>query len=411
MPQEVKNKKSVRRTRASGGVILARMIIVVLLIVSMLFIAIRLFGGLSFSGIADRVAAFFREIGNDESYPYDVLSSSVKSIKLEDRQLFILSDTAVTVLDSSSDELSVIQHLYASPAIKTGDGKAIVYDRNGTGFRIQSAYETLHEDSADGNILTAAIGKKGNVAIASRTEGATSELTVYNRRYEKIFAWKCAYEHISDVALSDNGKYAAVCVSGAKNGEIYSVLYIFNFDIAEPVAKFDYPSSTLIDVSFTGRKSLCILADNVHSVITDFKTRTDDVTFLSSELNRYSVSENGMNVLALSMFGSTASTRLVAHDKDGEQLFELTLPDYISSVSCTGKYVCVLADGKVITYNNKGEEIGSACVDADCSAIYADDNYVYTSSLDELNRFFTLGDNKNKEAETTLPAQTVETEK
>lgn len=398
-----------KRVKLSKGVLMARMAVVVLLIISMLFIAIRLFGGLSFSGISDRVATFFREIGDDESYPYNVVSASLNSIKLEDRQLFILSDTAVTVLDSSSNELSVIQHLYTSPAIKTGDGKAVVFDRMGAGFRIQSAYETLHEDIAGGNIITAAIGEKGNIAIASRSESATSELTVYNKGYEKIFAWKCAYEHISDIALSDNGRYAAASVVGAKNGEVYSILYVFDFDIAEPVAKFEYNGTTLIDVEFTARKTISVLGDNVHSVIIDFETRTDDAKFLSTELNRYSVAENGLCAIALARFGSTTTNQLTLRDRDGKVLFDITLDEYISSVSCSGKYVCVLTGDNIVAYNKRGETVGSAKADADCSAIYSDDNYVYSYSLDEINRRFVLGDNKDETAVTTLEPETVET--
>ncbi len=152
-----------------------------------------------------------------------------------------------------------------------------------------------------------------------------------------------------------------------------------------------------------------MLGDNVHSVITDFETRTDDAKFLSTELNRYSVAENGLCAIALARFGSTTTNQLTLRDRDGKVLFDITLDEYISSVSCSGKYVCVLTGDNIVAYNKRGETVGSAKADADCSAIYSDDNYVYSYSLDEINRRFVLGDNKDETAATTLEPETVET--
>lgn len=51
-----------------------------------------------------------------------------------------------------------------------------------------------------------------------------------------------------DIALSDDGKYAAVAVAGSSSGKLYSKTYVFAFSKDKPLASLEYPGVSLFDV-------------------------------------------------------------------------------------------------------------------------------------------------------------------
>mgnify|MGYP000455988216 CR=1 FL=1 len=66
----------------------------------------------------------------------------------------------------------------------------------------------------ESDIVTCAIGRSGNFAVATREDNAASFLTVYDKNVNEVFKWRSSNDYIMDIALSDDGKYAAVGGSG-----------------------------------------------------------------------------------------------------------------------------------------------------------------------------------------------------
>ena len=108
------------------------------------------------------------------------------------------------------------------------------------------------------------------------------------------------------------------------------------------------------------------------------------------------ISDNNTAVLVLSKYSSTTQKIVNAYDKSGKELFSNEINGLVKSVSTDGKYVGVLTDNNVQIYNMKGEQVGSASVNADAEEVIVTGRNTYVYSADKIERFSSVGDNKKK---------------
>ena len=129
-------------------------------------------------------------------------------------------------------------------------GRLIVYDRGGRKLRLQNRTKILLEKELESDIVTCAIGRSGNFAVATREDNAASFLTVYDKNVNEVFKWRSSNDYIMDIALSDDGKYAAVAVAGSSSGKLYSKTYVFAFSKDKPLASLEYPAFRCLTFPF-----------------------------------------------------------------------------------------------------------------------------------------------------------------
>lgn len=256
-----------------------------------------------------------------------------------------------------------------------------------TSLRVLSKTKVLYEESFPHKLLTGAIGKNGAVAVASRGESSQSMLTVYNKNHKEIFVWHCAAENIVAVAVSDNGKRAAVSAVGAKNGEMYCKVHIFDFAYGEPIASFDY-TQTVSGLQFLSGDRLLLYGKNVFT-ITDGTEKVLEEDLSLNTLSRLYTDDNGFTAAVLSKYGSSASKIIKGYDRKGNLLFETELSQSVKGVSCDNMYVSVLTDSFLYNFNHKGETVGKSAVDADGLQPFTDGKYTYVYTMSGIQRYKT----------------------
>ena len=180
--------------------------------------------------------------------------------------MFVLGDDATFVLDNTARKLGYTQHAFSNPVAYSAGGRVLLLDVGETSLRVLSKTKVLYEENFPHKLLTGAIGKDGTVAIASRGASSQSMLTVYNKNHKEVFVWNCAAENIIAVAVSDNGKRAAVSAVGAENGELYCKVHIFDFSYSEPIASFTY-ADTVSGVQFLSGNRLLVYGKNVFILV------------------------------------------------------------------------------------------------------------------------------------------------
>ena len=340
------------------------------------------------------VSYFFKSVlysfSAGKGYPYEIPSSDKSTVDLIGSGILMTDRDSVKVLNAAARETMSGQNTFSDTSVDVCNGRAILYDRESGGFRVAGRTGDLFNSKVSRNIFTAAIGKKGNFAVASGSKSATSELNVYDTSKVQIFTWLCEAERISAVALSDNGKSAAAAVVGAKDGELYSKLYIFDFDKKEPVLSFIYPETVLMKVRFTQKRTVTAVGDSLLSAVNLKTGEKQDVLFESSTLHRFDLNECGKTACVLAAFGSTLKNKLKVFSPDGELLFEKNLNGEVGWISCDKGHTSVLLGDKVQSYNNSGELSGTIKLDSDADKILLKGNAVYVVGGGKINRFTAL---------------------
>ena len=252
-----------------------------------------------------------------EGFPYSINSNLVRDMRMLGPDVLLLTDEAVTVLDSSGREVSRMPHAYKRPAMDLRAGRLIVYDRGGRKLRLQNRTKILLEKELESDIVTCAIGRSGNFAVATREDNAASFLTVYDKNVNEVFKWRSSNDYIMDIVLSDDGKYAAVAVAGSSSGKLYSKTYVFAFSKDKPLASLEYPGVSLFDVSFSGKSTILVTGDSLRGVIQNRTKMMEPFSFGTNELRCFSASEEGESALVLAEYGSMNANDLIVYDEEG----------------------------------------------------------------------------------------------
>lgn len=365
-----------------------RAVAVVILILVLLFMATETLGIASVSNINDSIKNFFLTLSPGKGYPYKINSSSVEGMTVLNGNIFILTDEKTLSLDTTAKQVKGTQHTYSRPILSKKGGKVVLFDQSGNRYRIENRTDTLYtgETPDDEKIITAALGKKGNLALATLSDSSVSKLTVLNSSYKKEeFVWNCAADSIVSVDLSDNGKYAAVSVVGASEGEIYSKVYIFDFDYSEPKAEFEYPGTAIIDVRFVANDNVVALGDNMVSFIKNLKAK-EDKSFGSDTLSNYTFSDKGDLILVLSEHGSTNSQILTSYSSSFSKNFEEKYTSSVKSVFAADGKVSVLLEDKVIVYRSSGSKFQEYSADSTAISVMNVGNKTYIYGIGKIEK-------------------------
>lgn len=333
-----------------------RIVAAVLLAVMLLLIALSAFGVTSFSSMKSDFKSKLSSAGPGEGFPYQVNSSDVSKIDVLSDDVFILKKDKTIVLDGAAKEIKSLDHTYATPAMSIKGNKALVYDRGGNRYRIETTSDTLYTGTtkSDEKIITAAVGDKGNIALATLSNEATSRLTVINSTFKDAeFIWNCADYTITSAALSDNGKYAAVSVLGAKNGEEYSKVFVFDFEFSDPVSETEYPGTTMVSVNFADNDTVVAVGNNKMAYLKGLK-KNNEIDFGTSTLAALSFAPTGETIVALAEYGSMNNQLLRGYSKGGRQSFEKEYTTSIKSIYATDAKISVLTAEQVDVYSLGG---------------------------------------------------------
>ncbi len=388
MAEDVKKTKKKKHGKLQFVLTVIVTVMVVLLITAT---AAQKLGNLTLTAIATDVKAYFMSFSAGDGYPYSINASEVKSIDINNSNLFLLLKNKTTVLTPTAKEIMPQSHVYSNPVMKLKGSKAIVYDLNSGKYRIQSGSEIVAEFEEKQNLMAAAIGKGGNYAIGTYSDECQSVFKAYTKSRNEQFTYNFKTERISAISLSDNGKFAAVGVIGAKDGSIYSKLYIFELSKKETVESFDYPNSTIIRVDYVKGTNIAVICDNMRSFIKSNKDRQKNEDFQSDSLCSYDVASNGNSVLVLSKFGSESLNKLTCYSSSNGERFSLDFDAPVRDAATDGSYTAVLFDNVVKTYNNKGKQLGEICFDGDPVEVQIDSGKVYVLTSVGLKCYKTRG--------------------
>ncbi len=374
--------KRIKKTVSKKTKLIFSVMLVVLATLLIVFTAAQTLGNMTIRNMADNVKAYFISLGAGDGYPYEIDSFSVEDVKINNSNLYLLLDDKTTVLNQTAKEIMPHEHKYSNPAMKIKESKLIVYDLDSARFRLQNGSEITHEAEASGRITAAALGKSGNYAIGAYGTNTQSVLTVYNSKNKEVFIWNYKTERITDISLSDNGKFVAVTTIDDENGKINSKLYVFDFKSDDYLSCFEYKETMLVKVDYVKGNNIVAFGNNLRSYIRNNTDRQDDVSFGTDTLYNCCVTAKGRNAVVLSRYGSSSLSKLTVYSNKNKEQFTVSFDKEMKWVDCDEKYTAVLFENEVRTFNKKGKQIGSISFTGDPVRVMVDGSktYVLTTS-------------------------------
>lgn len=369
----------------------SKMIIAGVLATVFIFVYILSYVGLvPFDALSARLSSFV--FNDSDNFPIDINSESTVNVKIIGDSVLILSTNNFSVYSSKGKLIYSEPHSYSSPAVSVNGNKAVVFDRGDTGFMLITEKKSVYSGEASNSIICAEYGDSGNYALGTRSDSATSALTVYTAAHKVKFQWNCAYEHIVSIALSSNGKYAGAAVLSVENGEIYTCVKYFGFNYSEAINSQVINGATAFDLEFTAVNTLTLFSDiGVYTIAKKSEAPVSVCEYYTAEFNSFDVADNGKFVVSIARYGSANDFFITVFTGSGKEKVQITADFEVKSVTMSDKYVFALAENALMVYNLNGSLVSEITLNGEAYNVFSTDSYAYILSLDKITRLYSYG--------------------
>ena len=190
----------------------------------------------------ENIASWVREnvvgSGTGDGYPVTIGGSQIYALNFRSQSgdAVFVSDTHLTVLNSTGAEVISRQHSFDFPILCLSGDRALLYNLGGKGYQLESSRETVLRGTTEENILGGAIASNGHYALLTECADYLGQLTVYTEQNEKQFEYRFSSCYPAAAALNADATKALVGGVYAQDGGFASCLYLLDLNSSEAVS-------------------------------------------------------------------------------------------------------------------------------------------------------------------------------
>lgn len=348
--KNAKSKKTPQKKKPVNSAVL-KILLIFFVAIALIFIAARTIGGITLTTITSDIKVFFQSLGSGDGFPYKTTGEPSEMFLCDGKNIFTASEDKTLLLSPSAKVISELPVEYGKPVFEYNNGRVLIYDRDSAKIRIQNKSETVFETEFENPVSAAAIGRKGNYAVALQPSGSETVLTVFKKNNKEQFKHSFKGERITDIDLSDDGKYAVVSTISSKDAQVNSKVCVFKFDSKKEVVSFDFAKSAVVSVKYDKSHNITVISNTGRAYIKDNSTLGSIDEFSPDILFKFSNTSGKYSAVALKKYGSDniGSVRIYKDDKISETI---EINKEVKDVFCTDDYTAVLTFDSVMIYKN-----------------------------------------------------------
>lgn len=296
---------------------------------------------------------------------------------------YLLTDTYLYTYNAVGAELSSFQHGFQNPAVDSSARRTLVFDKNGTDFKVFSRTNELFSKTMDDSIVFARIGASERSAVVTTSSRYSNYLYIFNGEGEQIFRWASPDEKIMQVCFDPNDNSFFVNVVGESGGELRTSVVKFDVDNAESSVWRTYLGS---DISF----SLECCGDGVYVVTSGGAYLLDEQTGkinAQTAFSRQIVSVTDTDGIRIIMFHDAGSNGEIAAAYGSE--LEVSAAETVTAVTAfdvSGGNLYILSGNKLEIYNSMLEVTDTIDLDDVYSDIKIINNSAYLLGYNKVQR-------------------------
>ena len=138
----------------------------------------------------------------------------------------------------------------SSPKLKASGACLLAESIAENKCEVFSGFKHIYTIEETNGIILSDISASGNSIIVSREPGYRCKVTVYDKKGENVFRAFFGEKHITDVALSDDGKKLALCLLDIGGDEIVSTVSFYDTDKKDPYAETEDRETAFASIHF-----------------------------------------------------------------------------------------------------------------------------------------------------------------
>ncbi len=286
-------------------------------------------------------------------WPVDISGSGATKLVQVQGYTAVLSDSYLTYYNDSGNEVKRYPYNYSAPLLRHAGKYVLLAEQEGCRAQLTIRSMLLAEVTAEEKILSAAVNSKGQFALLTQgPQGYAVKAAVYNHKGEQIYA-RSRMTLASDVAISQNGSQIAVLSVQAQNGELSSMVEVFNTNSSDPEALYTYTAQGQLLYRLAYIDDQLVAVGEERAVMINSAGQAAVYTGGNARILGYGI---GSSYLALVMrdYGETAGGRLVVVGKSGEEKARVPFTGAFRHISANGNAFMLLTDSMVQTVTPAG---------------------------------------------------------
>lgn len=326
--------------------------------------------------------------GEGDGYPVAITGSSVSegNFLSAEGNAVALSDTALTILGPSGQELFSQRHSYNQPILKSASGQYLLYNQNSTGYMVVSGTQLHLESSTEQDILAGAIAPNGRFALATQGADGATDVTVYLATGEEQFTYSFAQDYVTALALNADGTWAMVCSVRAQGGQLVSKVTVFDLNSPTPAAEFESQDNLLLAAYWGENGMLYAVGDSAL-----LRARSGELSFSEYGYQGRTPTafqfNGGQCYLSLSAYEHAGACTLLVF-RGLEEPVQAQAEERIVSLSVSGGTVGALLDQQLVLFDAAtGQELARAEAGSDAKSIaLSSESSAYVLGVSEIRR-------------------------
>ncbi|MBR6572433.1 MAG: hypothetical protein IKK77_01765 [Clostridia bacterium] len=320
-------------------------------------------------GLVEYLTHCYARIGSGRGYEISITGGETLNTVQKSNYYYVLSENNLEAYNNGGRNIFSVQHGFSRPVLKTGDTRFLVYSQGEKVLKVHTFNGLRHTYNLDNSILTANISKSGAIAIATKTEGYESKVTVYNKNDKKLYEWFSTDETVTSVCLNDSGKRLAVATVKVSGGAFVSKIYILKFNSANPVKTFEFNGEIIYNLNNSG-------GNNIYAV---FEKRIEFINVLSGKKKENSSDYSlniakriGNHVITVNTLDANKSeSNIFVYTLGGSLVANFEVNGTISDVSMKNRRLHLLTDSGVVITDMSGKLLSKAQCSFDVKNIIA----------------------------------------
>lgn len=261
-----------------------------------------------------------------------------------------------------------IEEALSSPMAETGGKYVLLADLSGNHYA--ASYKNgkkKHEYQLGNDIISAKIRGNGIAAIATDADGYKGKVTVFNRRGREIYTWNSGSGYITDIDISDNGRYLAVAQLLSDSGEADTAIRFIDTRRGEIVASAERKGEAAVNLKFVSSNKLIAITDNHILSYSRNGKEQFSVSLEGKSPSLYSIDSDKM--IAVVTVGNMGNSVIETYSMTGRLCGTYSASGVVRGIAVSGRRIIAALQGEILRLNARGKVRGTTDVGRDIKTI------------------------------------------
>lgn len=318
--------------------------------------------------IAAALVSLFSSSGGTDVLDIDAQTGSKYMTKQIGGDVLIYNNQGGAAVDSNGKIKWTIDETMSEPLCEADGDYLLLSDLSGKHFA--ASYkdgEKLQEFKLENDIISAKITAKGYCVFATDTDGYKAKVTVFNKRGKELYEWNSGSGYITDVDITDNGKYLAVSQLMTDGTSPDTRIQIIDTHRGETIASAVRSGEICAGMRFTSNNRLIVVTDRS---ITAYSARGNEkfnISLVGKSPSLYNIDSD--DTIAVVTLDGRGNSVLELYSASGRLRGAYTASGDIKAISISGRGAIVAQQKGISRINARGKEKSTVNVAHDVKSI------------------------------------------